>query len=78
MDPADLLTALADQEYATIITYKRDGRAVATPVWFVVVRGCVHFRTPANTGKVRRLRGNPDVSFPACTTRRRRRASWRG
>ena len=79
MDPADLLTALADHEYAGIITYKRDGRGVATPVWFVVVRGCLHFRTPANTGKVKRLRANPEVGFFACDrTGRRTGPTYRG
>jgi uncharacterized protein len=61
--------------YVSVTSFKRDGRGVATVVWFVVKDGKIYFRTPGNTGKVKRLRGNPSVSFFPCDREGRRMGS---
>jgi PPOX class probable F420-dependent enzyme len=62
----DAIAGLESASYLSVTTFKRDGRGVATVVWFVVLDGKVYFRTPANTGKVKRLRHNPSINFFAC------------
>jgi uncharacterized protein len=62
----EAITELESASYLSVTTFKRDGRGVATVVWFVVRDGKVYFRTPANTGKVKRLHHNSSVSFFAC------------
>jgi PPOX class probable F420-dependent enzyme len=56
-------------KYISVITYKRDGTGVATPVWFVLEGDRLLFRTGAASGKAKRIRGNPAVLVAACTLR---------
>jgi len=52
-----LAAALDDNRHALLTTIRRTGRPL-TPVWFGVAGGGVYFRTPAGTGKAKRLRRN--------------------
>ncbi len=53
--------------YLSITSYKRDGRGVATPVWFVQREGRLLVQTDAASGKVKRIRRNPQVQVAICT-----------
>lgn len=53
--------------YLSITSYKRDGQGVATPVWFVVRDGWLLVETDAASGKVKRIRRNPQVRVAVCT-----------
>ena len=53
--------------YLSITSYKRDGRGVATPVWFVWRDGTLLVETDAASGKVKRIRRNPQVRVAICT-----------
>jgi uncharacterized protein len=53
--------------YISITSYKRDGRGVATPVWFVLRDGRLLVETDAASGKVKRIRHNPQVRVAVCT-----------
>ena len=53
--------------YLSITSYKRDGRGVATPVWFVWRDGRLLVQTDAASGKVKRIRRNPQVRVAVCT-----------
>ena len=53
--------------YLSITSYKRDGRGVATPVWFVLRDGRVLVQTDAASGKVKRIRRNAQVRVAVCT-----------
>ena len=53
--------------YLSITSYKRDGRGVATPVWFVQQDGGLLVETDAASGKVKRIRRNPQVRVTVCT-----------
>jgi PPOX class probable F420-dependent enzyme len=71
--------ALRGKPYLSLTTYKRDGRGVATLVWFVVDEGRIYFRAPAASGKVKRIRANATVLFFACDRDGRRLGpSFRG
>lgn len=61
----------AAQRYVSVSSLKRDGTAVATPVWLVGDGAALAFVTPANSGKVKRIRNNPAVSLAPCTMRGR-------
>jgi PPOX class probable F420-dependent enzyme len=57
----------SDSEYAVLVTFRRDGTPVPTPVWFALVDDR-HFvaGTDERTAKVRRIRNDPRVRvFPS-------------
>ncbi len=56
-----------DGKYLSLATFKRDGAAVATPVWFVADNGRLLVLTDAESFKVKRIRRNPDVSVARCS-----------
>jgi uncharacterized protein len=53
--------------YLSITSYKRDGQGVATPVWFVQRDGRLLVQTDAASGKVKRIRRDPQVRVAICT-----------
>lgn len=61
---------LKGRKYALIVTFKRDGEAVPTPVWFGLDdTGRLYFRTGPEVAKLRRIRNNPRVLVAPCTVR---------
>jgi uncharacterized protein len=61
---------LKGHKYGLVVTFKRDGSAVPTPIWFGLDgEGRLYFRTGANVAKVRRIRNNPRVLVAPCTVR---------
>jgi uncharacterized protein len=69
-DKPTTLASLADEEYVSITTFRRDGSAAATPVW--VVSDDPHrllIATAAGTWKVRRIRRDPHVRVAGCNAR---------
>jgi len=54
-------------KYLSVISYKRDGTNVATPVWFVEEDGRLLVGTDAASGKVKRIRRHPQVRVAVCT-----------
>jgi uncharacterized protein len=65
-----------DKKYINIETYKKDGQAVRTPVWFVVDNAKIYSRTDLNSGKVKRARNNPHVRIAPCDARGHPRGTW--
>ena len=62
--------SLRGHKYALVVTFKRDGTAVPTPVWFGLDdEGRMYFRTGADVAKVRRIRNDPRVLVAPCTVR---------
>ena len=55
------LAQFSNQKYLNLVTYRKSGTAVSTPLWFIEDRGVLYVRTPAKSGKVKRLRNNPHV-----------------
>ena len=54
-------------KYLSLTTFKRDGTAVATPVWFATDAGKILVVTGAESYKVRRICHNPSVTVAECT-----------
>lgn len=57
------------QRAVMLTTYRRDGRAVATPVGYGIEGSVLYFMTDPGAGKVKRLRHTPSVSLAASTLR---------
>lgn len=53
-------------KYVSLVSFKRDGTLVATPVWFVVEGDRLLVITDAHSGKVKRIRRNPEVTVATC------------
>jgi len=64
----DLPSDLRSARYALLRTYRRDGTAVDTPIWFDVHADSVVFRTKIGP-KTERLTACPDVELAACDYR---------
>lgn len=60
------LTQFANQNYLNIETYRKSGEPMHTPVWFVQDGDTLYVRTIANSGKVKRVRNNPQVRIMPC------------
>ena len=60
---------LRGRKYCLLVTYRRDGRAVPTPVWFGVGDGRLYVRTEAPTAKVKRVRRDPRARVAPCSVR---------
>jgi uncharacterized protein len=52
-----------------LVTYRRDGRPVATPVWAAEADGRLYVRTERTAGKVKRLRRDARMLVAPCTVR---------
>lgn len=52
-----------------LVTFKRSGEAMPSPINHGVADGKLYVRTDATTGKVKRLRNNPHVVVVPCTLR---------
>ncbi len=53
---------LEKQQYISLTTYRKNGQAVLTPVWFAQVDHKLFVMTDKNSGKAKRIRNNPCVS----------------
>ena len=62
--------AITDEKYVLLTTFRKNGDAVATPVWIVgMPDGTGGFTTEATSGKVKRIRNNPSVTLQPCGMR---------
>lgn len=62
-------TTLAKEPFINLTTFKRDGTAVATPVWCVGGNGSLLVHTEADAGKVKRIRNDAHVTVAPCNFR---------
>jgi PPOX class probable F420-dependent enzyme len=63
-----VLTTLSAARYAQLRTFRRDGSAVDTPIWFVLDGDSLYFRTKQGP-KTRRIAANPRVEVWPCDFR---------
>jgi PPOX class probable F420-dependent enzyme len=67
---------LTGHKYLNLETYRRNGVAVTTPVWFAEDRGVIYIYTLANSGKVKRIRNNPRIRVAPSDVRGRLLGEW--
>jgi PPOX class probable F420-dependent enzyme len=74
------LSNLAGEKYINLETYRKDGREVRTPVWFVESGSgdgsILYVRTSEDTGKYKRIRNNPSVQIAPCDIRGSIKGKW--
>ena len=63
-------------KYLNLETFKKSGKSVATPVWFVIENDIFFVLTRAGTGKVKRLRNNSNVRISPCNFRGQLKGKW--
>ena len=55
------------QKYISLITFRKNGDPVKTPVWFAEKDGNLYVKTRNDSGKYKRIRNNPQVKVASCT-----------
>jgi uncharacterized protein len=65
------MAEIRDSKRSLLITYRRDGTPVPTPVWAAEADGLLYVRTERTAGKVKRLRNDPRLVVAPCTVRGR-------
>ena len=60
------MTALADERFVSLTTFRRNGAPVSTPVWIGRDGDALVVTTPAASGKVKRLRHDARVELRPC------------
>jgi PPOX class probable F420-dependent enzyme len=60
---------LAGRKHCLLVTFRRSGEPVPTPVWFGLADGKVYARSEERVGKVKRIRANPRVLVAPCDNR---------
>jgi PPOX class probable F420-dependent enzyme len=65
------LDDLDGAHYCLVVTFRRDGTPMPTPVWFGVEEGRIYFRAEGQSGKVKRIRANDRVRVARCDARGR-------
>jgi uncharacterized protein len=67
--PPALPVELQNQKYLSLATFRKNGLAVHTPVWFAEQNGKIYVMTRNDSGKFKRIRNNPTVRVAGCTIR---------
>ncbi|MGR8007310.1 PPOX class F420-dependent oxidoreductase [Streptomyces hypolithicus] len=67
----DLLAVLGRSKYVSLTTYRRNGTAVATPVWVATDGSQLYVWTRADSWKVKRIRNDQRVVVTVCDMRGR-------
>ena len=70
------LDEIKSNKYISLETYRKNGQPVQTPVWFVIKENLIYVVTRSKTGKVKRLKNNPQVKFALCTMRGNITGEW--
>lgn len=62
-------SAIHDQKYISLTTFRKTGAGVPTPVWFGEEDGKIYVMTRHDMGKAKRIRNNSNVKVAPCTIR---------
>jgi hypothetical protein len=63
----DALSALGAEKFVSLKTFKKDGTAVATPMWIGRDGDHLFVWTPADSWKAKRAKNNPRVLLVPCS-----------
>jgi PPOX class probable F420-dependent enzyme len=67
---------LANAEYFNLATFRKNGNAVATPVWFAPVADTFYVFSAGDAGKVKRLRASSRARVAVCDFRGKLLGDW--
>jgi uncharacterized protein len=60
------LAQFANQQFLNLETYRKNGQAMRTPVWFAQDGDVLVVHTVAGAGKIKRIRNNSQVRIAPC------------
>jgi PPOX class probable F420-dependent enzyme len=69
--PGTIPPQIQGQKYVSLATFRKNGKAVHTPVWIGEGGGKLYVMTRSDSGKYKRIRNNPQVRVAPCTMRGR-------
>jgi uncharacterized protein len=67
--PRAIPSAIHGQKYISLTTFRKNGVAVRTPVWFGEQGDTLYVMTRSDMGKAKRIRNDPRVQVAPCTIR---------
>jgi PPOX class probable F420-dependent enzyme len=70
------ISQFLNQKYINLETYRRNGQAVRTTVWFVMDAGTIYIRTDMNSGKIKRIKNNPNIRITPSGARGQPKGKW--
>ena len=76
MSSYDPISTLSQYQYIKLETLKRNGVGVPTTVWFTIDGRKINVVTRNQTGKLKRLRNNPNVRIAPCGIRGQLKGEW--
>jgi uncharacterized protein len=68
--------SLETGKYINLLTYKKNGEPVSTPVWFIFKDNKIFIRTSNKSGKFKRIKNNKNVKFALCNIRGKTKGEW--
>lgn len=60
---------IKSQKYMSLATFRKNGDAVYTPIWFGEKDDKLYVMTRSDSGKYKRIKNNPKVRIAPCTMR---------
>lgn len=66
MTQTTIFPELEGYNYVSLMTFRKSGVGVRTPVWFAIENKKLYVLTANTTGKYKRIRNNPRVQLAAC------------
>ena len=66
MSQSPTIKLLTKEAYISLATFRRNGTAVETPVWFAILGGTLYVVTDGTSAKVKRLRATKRVRVAPC------------
>ncbi len=73
---AGVMTPFYNEKYLNLETYRKNGQAVRTPVWFVIDNEVIYVTTPSNTGKVKRLTHSKNIRIVPSNMKGTPKGNW--
>jgi PPOX class probable F420-dependent enzyme len=68
--------SLKNGHYINLLTYKKNGETVSTPVWYIFEDKKIFIRTSNRSGKFKRIKNNNNVKFALCNIRGQLKGEW--
>jgi uncharacterized protein len=68
--------SLETGNYINLLTYKKNGEPVSTPVWFIFEDKKIFIRTSDKSGKFKRIKNNKNVKFALCNISGKIKGQW--
>ncbi|MBV8981967.1 MAG: PPOX class F420-dependent oxidoreductase [Acidimicrobiia bacterium] len=67
--PTGSIDDLEGRKYCVLVSYRKNGQPMPSPLWFGVADRKLYFHTSPDGYKVKRIRNNPEVLVAPCDSR---------